>query len=530
MGFKNIIKKLPLLAVALGLSTGGLLFQNQQITSVKADSSSNFLSVGEEASEITEGTYVLTYNDGTYDYYLNLENFVLSGDINNARSNLPLVKCDNFKSVPEISLLTLAYNSSRSTYTINYTLSNGSKIYFCLDSGFLRLEASVFNSIPDYSGIKMKNGTTNGKFRLNFDFSDRYISAYTDSKTGEVKLGTNIPDSETINYQNYEFSFRRARKMIGNYYQQIETNGTDLNGRTFILGATGRHNNMKFLYDKNVTNSAKSLYLDDMEGSFISDDHINKEYSEVTFISVPGGASNEYFLRVADGKYLAFRTIDNIESLLYTDNPERKVQITVENDGNIIFYMIDVADDYLVHYNVFFTAWTSDHHTEDTYFGVTDSLEYNTVYGFDAVIRLFEKKDKFEEDNFNIRMSLISSYCDPTGKVNNVNSTSWINLQNTYGSLSDNGKNALINATYSLTRSGSKTIVTATGSTTQFTAESVARYDYIVNKYGYENFIGRTIPTSGMNTPLENVDLPLISIILVGITLSAFGLIILMKK
>lgn len=102
--------------------------------------------------------------------------------------------------------------------------------------------------------------------------------------------------------------------------------------------------------------------------------------------------------------------------------------------------------------------------------------------------------------------------------------STWSTLAHEYKKLPTKEKPLLKNATYTI--SGST--VTPTGTTTQIVAEAIARYSYIIEKYGdtdYENFIDRTFSSAsnklGSVVQSNNVFL----FILCGISLISFGFI-----
>lgn len=137
--------------------------------------------------------------------------------------------------------------------------------------------------------------------------------------------------------------------------------------------------------------------------------------------------------------------------------------------------------------------------------------------------------------------------CDVTG----VNSPSfkegysWSSFKDLYESISSNSeKNKLINATYSISGSGSGTTITPIGETTYLIAKAMYRYDYIINKYNqssivYESFIQGRSANFDTNHPfsLRMVDNNTYYILIAVISFSLFtgsligvGLIINKKK
>ncbi len=81
----------------------------------------------------------------------------------------------------------------------------------------------------------------------------------------------------------------------------------------------------------------------------------------------------------------------------------------------------------------------------------------------------------------------------------------WGAISDAYGEITiQYEQNLLKNATYTKSGSGTSTVVEATGTTTQATAEAIAKYDYVVGKYlkgqgleAYNDFLGRDPETIG---------------------------------
>ena len=96
-------------------------------------------------------------------------------------------------------------------------------------------------------------------------------------------------------------------------------------------------------------------------------------------------------------------------------------------------------------------------------------------------------------DEFNSNLT-----CDATGEdgPSFTSGHDWTTFNSFYNGLDAEEQGKLHDATFTVTGSGSSTVVTATGETAQSVAEAIAKYDYIIAKYGesnYTNFINRTI-------------------------------------
>jgi len=106
-----------------------------------------------------------------------------------------------------------------------------------------------------------------------------------------------------------------------------------------------------------------------------------------------------------------------------------------------------------------------------------------------------------------------------------------------YNGLDAEEQGKLHDATFTVEGSGSSTVVSATGETSQSVAEAIARYDYIIAKYGessYTNFINRTItPIAGAPyvIPTTNTNSSTIIIVVVALTsITSIGVLLVIKR
>ena len=88
--------------------------------------------------------------------------------------------------------------------------------------------------------------------------------------------------------------------------------------------------------------------------------------------------------------------------------------------------------------------------------------------------------------------------CDATGEdgPSFTSGHDWTTFHSFYNGLDAEEQGKLHDATFTVTGTGSSTVVEATGETSQSVAEAIAKYDYIVGKYDYTNFINRTVSKS----------------------------------
>ena len=130
--------------------------------------------------------------------------------------------------------------------------------------------------------------------------------------------------------------------------------------------------------------------------------------------------------------------------------------------------------------------------------------------------------------------------CDSTGEdgPSFASGYNWASFESIYNGLDAEEQGRLHDATFTVTGTGSNTVVTATGTTVQSVAEAIARYDYIVAKYGSEtftNFISRSItPLSGapyVISTISNNNSSTIIIVVVALTsISSIGVLLVIKR
>lgn len=113
--------------------------------------------------------------------------------------------------------------------------------------------------------------------------------------------------------------------------------------------------------------------------------------------------------------------------------------------------------------------------------------------------------------------------------------SSWNTVATSYASLSDGAKALFISATYTIAGSGSSTVVNAGTDVNEDVAKAVAKYDYIIVKYGttnYSNFISRTISAANITNKLEteSQSVSTIAVVISALTLTSFTLFLIYRK
>lgn len=123
---------------------------------------------------------------------------------------------------------------------------------------------------------------------------------------------------------------------------------------------------------------------------------------------------------------------------------------------------------------------------------ITISTTSKRAYLLKIVFNIEKSEEQYTADSF-AQLFLDSIGCDPTGNNKPTLSKSWNELKTIYNSLSDENKSLLINAKY--INNGE---ITPLEETTQVVAEAMAKYDYILAKYGTSEFdafiVGRNVP------------------------------------
>lgn len=130
--------------------------------------------------------------------------------------------------------------------------------------------------------------------------------------------------------------------------------------------------------------------------------------------------------------------------------------------------------------------------------------------------------------------------CDVTGEdgPSFTSGHDWTTMHSFYNGLDAEEQGRLHDATFTVTGTGSSTVVTATGDTVQSVAEAIAKYDYIVAKYGtsdYPNFINRSItPLAGapyLLPAMNNNNTSTIVIVVVALTsITSIGVLLVIKR
>ena len=191
--------------------------------------------------------------------------------------------------------------------------------------------------------------------------------------------------------------------------------------------------------------------------------HTNEEY--VKFV-VEKDNSN-YYIKNYQGKYLSFDG-----SLKYTNT--KSFPMTFEYDEGGI--RVKGGNNKYLNFD-----------TDDYKFCLGDKTAADQVavflYKYDYTNDVIEGLEGFANGFLNATM-----VCDPQGMANYITSEIWSDQSDAFAILDPFAQAELINKSYNPGHTEDDVV-----------AQAVERYDYIVNKYSYSNFIGRTI-----NRALQN--------------------------
>ena len=129
--------------------------------------------------------------------------------------------------------------------------------------------------------------------------------------------------------------------------------------------------------------------------------------------------------------------------------------------------------------------------------------------------------------------------CDASGEdgPSFTSGHDWTTMNSFYNGLDAEEQGKLHDATFTVVGSGSSTVVTATGETSQSVAEAIARYDYIIAKYGtseYTNFIGRTVnkmaPARMIGETISSSSSTIIIVVVALTSITSIGVLLVIKR
>ena len=219
---------------------------------------------------------------------------------------------------------------------------------------------------------------------------------------------------------------------------------------------------------------------------------------DVYFENHTGGGQNLYFMSGSTKNYLYVSKNDTHYNFSFgTSVPEQGWGY----NGACIIYELD---------NEYYTFATYGTYTT---FGASPA-SYSTNYPVDFVLSDSVTAETFAQE------FLDNMTCDATGATapTFASGYTWADFQVTFSQLPSSVQQTLQNAT----ANESGTIV----------EQAMARYDYVVAKYGYTNFINRTISNSAnrMNTVVSVNNVVVITAVMALLSVTAFAAFYMLKK
>ena len=180
-------------------------------------------------------------------------------------------------------------------------------------------------------------------------------------------------------------------------------------------------------------------------------------------------SSSGYLLKNEENKYLSI----NEDKFILNNDSSTYWDITI-NDG--------VASISSGSYHIVY---------ENNTFKLSNSATSNiAIYRFDSTsINEVEVSSSLKEAIIKINDNYLS--CDSSGTNSNID---WINIKATFGALSESDRNILTNLI--LPTDGGYNVIEA----------FMSRYDYIISKYNYEDFLSRYPSSNSSSLPLLNND------------------------
>ena len=226
----------------------------------------------------------------------------------------------------------------------------------------------------------------------------------------------------------------------------------------------------------------------------------------VSVIKVGG----KYSLKISDNKYL---DLSNDEINIVTNPvtiPTIRIDFedgmaAVKNSDGDYFYSEGIGGD------------------EDYFFGVGFIGTREKMHLYKCPV---SSETETEVDNYVGTFINGTSVCDETGVTDNVTAV-WGGLKNLFNALSSDAKGVFGNVRYTHNMESSGSI-----------EDMVDRYDYIINKYGLENFMERSdavqdksyLSVTNISNNVIDTSVTTISVIIVILVVSTLGAIVLIKK
>ena len=375
-------------------------------------------------------------------------------------------------------------DTKTSKNTIRFNSTSGSYLFACYGSGqndvyiYKKSSGSIapqgtLTSIT-YSGITTLN--------INDTLENYTVTAsYSDGSLKDVTSRANLStiDTSTAGLKTLDISFGGLTisqsilvlssdgNISGSYYEKVTSTKDLTNGKYLIVYEDGGVAFNGTLSSLDAASNTISVSIDN--GRIESTETINA--AAFTFDS-----SNGSFL--GNGKKY-FGNGTNSNAMTSSDSALGNT-VSIDTEGN--FVCVSSGGAYL-RYNATDGQMRFRYYKSSSYTGQKAIQIFKLVESSSFAPLDLAKSFAF---------TFLSSFtCDGNGINSPTFAKAWSTLVEEYNNLSNEAKSLLGNASYIL--SGSE--VTAENGTDETIAFAIARYDYVVGKYGYDNFINRNVPT-----------------------------------
>lgn len=363
--------------------------------------------------------------------------------------------------------------------------------------------------------IEVKDMTTSFDLGDEFIFDGKVIAYYTNGKTKEV-TPTHIssPNMNTIGRKTISITYEENNISVScSYFIEVNVN---ISTGAYVLATKVsdlKDNQKAIIVNRNNHVVAGSLggnkFLASVEDNNIQEDTttLNEVHENAMVFTIKLNNSSLALLD-SNNKYL---TSTSSKVMSFSNSFYWNYSFS---ENNFILSTIISDETYRLEYNSSsprFTTYTSKSNQNP--------------------IQLFIEKEQASKSTLFANNFLKSIACD--NGLSKPNKTNWNNMRNDYSSLPSEDKVILREALYTIEGYGEDTIVTPLN-TNSLIAECVARYDYIIQKYGieeYANFMNREIIslTSFTNRKSTNV-FTIVIILSIAFTLSSICLWFFIKK
>ena len=337
-------------------------------------------------------------------------------------------------------------NSSTTTKTLSsIAVSNATTTYTVGDT-FVKPTVTA-----TYSDASTANVTASATF-----------SGYDMSTAGNYTVSVSYTEGGVTKTTSYSITVNGSSVTPTTTYEQV-TGMISAGDKVVIVAQANRDSTTGYA----VTSTLKNSYYITPTDAAISNKQLTLT-SDMEVWTVGGNSTNGFTFCSADGtKYIQGYTSGSYKDLAFpstaTDGTAWKVSANAAGTG----------------YDMYTTYSSTDIYLE--YFSSKGSFSAYSASATDYVLNFYKETSVSTNPALEYAQNFLAAFtCDSTGAnaPTFVGSNTWATLKAAFNNLSTPHQNTLKNAT-------------ANESGTDI-EKAMARYDYVVAKYGYENFINRT--------------------------------------